>query len=941
MRWEPALATEIAFSILGPLEAAKHSEAVRLPVGKPRSLLALLIVRANELIPAEELVEELWGTKAPRTAATALQGYVSQLRKVLEGQPREPRVLVTRPPGYQLVITEAQLDSRRFELLLASGEQALAGGEAQQATTLLSHGLALWRGSALADFRYDSWAQGEIARLEELRIRALEARIEAELALGRHEQVVAELEALVDAHPLRERLRAQLMLALYRAGRQAEALERYQRAREALVEQLGIDPGPELQGLERAILRQERSLDPEPAEGAPRARLPAPPTPLIGRREELAAAVGFLRGETRLLTLVGTGGTGKTRLALEAAWLLAPEFDQHACFVDLALVESAADVPAAIAQTLELRERPGEPLLETLAGVLAKRRWLLLLDNFEHLLEAATGVADLLGAAPRLKVLVTSREPLRIQAEQEYHLDPLTPADAVALFCERARSRDPAFELEDAGSVAEICRRLDRLPLALELAAARVRSLPPKALLERLDRRLQILTGGARDAPRRQQTLRAAIDWSYDVLRDDEQVLMRRLSVFAGGGRADAVAVVCTVAELDPLDGLASLTEKSLLRRQIDTDGEPRFTMLETIREYAAERLDEAGETAELRRGHAEYFCGVAAEAEPELAGPRQGWWLERLESDHENLLAATRWSIGAAPELALRLGATLGPFWDRRGHLQQGTNLLRDALAGAAGSESDRARALRSLAWLLVRRGDRAAARAAAEEAHALFTGCLDPAGIARCLSILSFLSSDDGDLGAATALGEQTRALVRELNDSHAYEVATSNLAYYALRRGDFVQARTLAAEGLALQRELGNTLGVAVSLLNLAGAAVRLGDDARATGEIAEALELAGSLGFPGLLADCLCVLAIVEARAEGREAAARLVGAADGLYDRAGAEPESFERETREHALAAARELEPGRFDAAYALGRGEDAAAAIAFARECSAALASI
>jgi predicted ATPase len=768
-------------------------------------------------------------------------------------------------------------------------------------------------------------------------------RLEIETALAKNARVVPVL--VGDARLPKANDLPPSIAPLVRRQALGLSHERWNHDVQRLVEAIrrAAERTPEPDELERATLRQRPSLEPATPEEIRHARLPAPATPLVGRREELEGALVFLRGVCRLLTFTGPGGTGKTRLALEAAWQLASEFDQHACFVDLASVSSFEQVPAAIVQALDVAERPGEPLVATLKREVAGGRSLLLLDNFEHVLDAAPVVADLLRAAPALKVIATSREPLRIQAEQEYPLDPLIEADAVELFCDRARAHDPAFEPEDPETLIEICRRLDGLPLALELAAARVRSITPRGLLERLERRLPVLTAGLRDAPRRQQTLAAAIDWSYAMLSEDEQRLQRRLSVFAGGSRADDAAAVCDVTKPDAVDRLASLAEKSLLRRRVDPDGQPRYRMLETIREHAGDRLDEAGEADDLRRRHAEHFRALAEEAEEELHGAEQGAWLERLASEHENMVAAAEWAIGAAPEVALALTAALGPFWDRRGYLEEGARLLRDALAvPAQAAEVPRAQALRSLAWLLLRRGERAAARAAADEAHRLFVSANDRAGLSRVLAVLSFLTAEEGDLEQATALGEETRALVRELGMGHAYEVMTSNLAYYALRAGDYERARTLATEILAVQREIGNTLGVAVTLLNLAGASIRLGEDSQAASQIAEALELAAALAVTGLVADCLCVLSVVASSGGDPEAAARLVGAADSLYERVGAEPESFERETRELALEAARRrLDEVRFERAYEAGRAVDVGEAMAFAHECSAALASI
>ncbi len=484
----------------------------------------------------------------------------------------------------------------------------------------------------------------EAARLEELRLAALESRIEADLASAAHEALVPELEALIASHPYRERLRGQLMLALYRSGRQAEALEAYQAARRMLVDELGLDPSPQLQELEAAILRHDPALVPAPQ--AARRRLPVPLTPLVGRQLELAAVTALLRDpDVRLLTLTGPGGTGKTRLALAAATELADELLDGALFIDLSPLEDADLVETTIARAFEVGESADRTPLEALKDALGEARMLLLLDNFERVHEAAPLVTKLLAAAPGLTVLVTSRVVLHVSGEHEYTVPPLAvPArgveadvealsqnEAVALFVARASAVLPGYRLtaDDAPAVAEICRALDGLPLALELAAARTKLLSPQELLDRLARRLDELSGGPRDAPARQQTLRAAIDWSYDLISPEEQELFRRLSVFVGGFD---LAAAEAVAGAD-LDLLTSLVDKSLLRHR---DG--RFRMLETVRQYAQELLEAAGEEDATRRRHAEHFLALAEELEPRRREPAA---LATIERDYDNLRAA------------------------------------------------------------------------------------------------------------------------------------------------------------------------------------------------------------------------------------------------------------------------------------------------------------
>jgi predicted ATPase/DNA-binding SARP family transcriptional activator len=624
------------FRFLGPLEVFVEDRRLELGARKQRQLLAILLVHANELVSADRLIDGLWGAKPPATAVKGLQVHLSRLRKALG----RDDLLVTRSGGYTLLAAVEEIDASRFELLASRGRERLAAGDIEGASADLHESLRMWRGAPLADFTYETFAQAEIARLEELRLVALEDRTEADLVAGCGAELVSELEALVAAHPLRERLRSQLMVALYRAGRQADALAEYQDARRVLVDGLGIEPTAALKTLERQILAQDTVLDASRGAGSPREQveprkpqnnLPAAVTPLIGRQRDVAACAELLRGESvRLLTLTGAGGIGKTRLALQVAAEFIGEFRDGVFLVPLARLTDPDLVAATIAQTLELAEAD-EALEVRLKRFVQGRQLLLLIDNFEQLLPAAPLLGELLEAAPGLKLLATSRALLRLSAEHQYPVTPLELPDpqrlpdvaalgdlpAVALFVERARALKPGFELTDdnARAVAEICLRVDGLPLGLELAAAQIRLLGPQALLARLGQRLPQLTGGARGAPARQQTLRATIDWSYDLLSASDQTLFVRLACFAGGCTLEGAAAVCGAA----FDELASLVDNSLLREREGLEGEPRFDMLGTVREYALERLEAGGEANECRRRHAEHCVLLAERAEPEI----------------------------------------------------------------------------------------------------------------------------------------------------------------------------------------------------------------------------------------------------------------------------------------------------------------------------------
>jgi predicted ATPase/DNA-binding SARP family transcriptional activator len=655
----------VDFRILGPLEVVGEGRLIALGSAKQRTLLGVLLLHPNEVVSSERLADELWGERPPVSAEKLVQGYVFQLRKTLG-----PEAIETRPTGYRVRSEPEQLDAATFERLSAEARRLGQSGDHSRAATLFDGALSLWRGDALADVSFESVARSDVERLNEQRLTVQIERIESELALGRHAELVPELEGLVRARPYRERLYAQLMVALYRSGRQADALEVFRRARRLLSEELGLDPGVDLQALERAILTHDPELDaPPPPQARARSNLPMPPSSLIGRESELAEA-GALLGRHQLLTLTGPGGSGKTRLAIELAVRAADDFPEGVFWVPLQALRDAELVVPTIARAVGASD--------LFTGHIAHGRVLVLLDNVEQLLAVASSLGDMLGRLPDLKLLVTSREPLHLAAEHEYPVAPLREREAVALFIERATAVKPDFEEEPA--VVEICRRLDCLPLALELAAARIKALATGELLKRLDKRLPLLTGGPRDAPERQRTLRATIAWSYDLLTPNEQHVFARLSVFAGGCTLEAAEDVC---ETD-LDTLAALVDKSLLRR----DGD-RYSLLETIAEYARERLEQAGDLGKLRARHADHYLRLARSVQALIRSPQAAALLDRLERDHENLRAALVSVSDADRDQSLRvamwgLAARLHSFGDAaldRGNLSEAGRLYRESL--------------------------------------------------------------------------------------------------------------------------------------------------------------------------------------------------------------------------------------------------------------------
>ena len=864
--------------ILGPLEVVAGDQQVQVSGSRERALLAILLIHAGEVVSADRLIEELWGSDLPGNPANALQVVVSRVRRVLDVS-GGPGRLVTRRPGYVLDVAPEELDAGKFGWLVEEARQ-VAPTDQPRALALLEEALGLWRGPALAEFAVEGFAREEIARLEEARLRAIEMKMEAELALGRHAELVGELKALVAASPLRERLRGQLMLALYRSGRQGEALRAFQEGRSVLVDELGVDPGPELQELHQQILLQAASLAAAPQAEAPRSNLPAPVTSFVGRHSELQEA-GRLLMRSRLVTLTGVGGSGKTRLATELARTLLEtgSFPDGVWLVELEAVSDPAVVPQSLAAALGIRDGASigmggdnsRPLADRLTDYLRGKELLVVLDNCEHLIEACAQVADrVLRSAPRVRLLATSRErlgvtgealwpvpPLSVPESHEVSPEQLSRSDAAQLFTDRATAVQPAFviDADTAPAVSHICRRLDGIPLALELAAARVRILPPAEIAARLDDRFSLLTG-SRTALPRHQTLRAAIDWSYGLLSGPERELFGRLSVFVGGFTLEAAEEVCGDDGADVLELLSRLVDQSLVVP--DDAGNVRFRMLETLRRYAAERLMESRAAGTLQRRHSEYLLRLAERAEPFLRGPQQATWMRRLEADHDNFSAAIDWALRHDPEVAVRLSSALAWFWLIGRHRSEVRRRLGEVVETA--SSVPPARRARALAWaaqLATVEGRLDQAASQAQEAYGLAKDAGDPWWLAMCEVILGLALGLHGQIGQAGELLEAGRARFGEIGDDWGTALASMLLGYVSSFVAQHDQAVTLARRSLDGFRAAGDQWGQTMALELLGVLARRRGAYADAIPVYEEALGVVRDLGLrdevPFLLAD----------------------------------------------------------------------------------------
>lgn len=1061
------------FRVLGPLEVVDDGRRLNLGGVKQRALLGILLLDANRVVSAERLAELLWGDEPPETAPNVLQVYISQLRHALEPRRKKEgrhQVLVTQAPGYLLRISAKSIDLARFERLVAQASEELAASRDEAAAAHVSEALSLWRGQLLADVDERPVLARERSRVEELRLHALETGFDAYLRLNRSADVIHDLEALAEEWPLRERLQRQLMLALYRSGRQAEASAVFQRTRERLVDELGMEPGPELQMLLKQILNQDSSLEPnetvfksqsrmlpigtltflmtdiegstkvwdaspalaraalerhdqiildqvernhgQPVEsgregdsvlavfshardaiacafgaqrllqsevwpserdvrvriavhtgeaelttghyvGAPLYRcarmmavayggqvlvskatqelvtdflpdgitlrdlgihrlrdisrpehiyqlshpslksdfpalrseertpnLPAQLTSFVGRQNELKQ-LNFALSSNRLVTLTGAGGCGKTRLAIQAAAMVNADYKDGTCFVDLAPVSEPGLIAARVAAALVLREEPGRSVEAAVIDYLAGRNLLLLLDNCEHLIETCAAiVGQILAAAPEVRVLATSQEPLNVPGEVRWavpslglplseridSLDAVRQSEAGQLFAERAQLAKAGFALNErtAPAVAQICRHLDGIPLAIELAAAQVALLTPNDIAARLDDRFHVLATERRLVAPRHRTLLAAVAWSHNLLSEKQKVVFRRLSVFSGAFDLDAAEALSfgSVDVAEVLALLSGLVEKSLVVAAEEVNGHGRYRLLETLRQFAQARMVDADEEHEARAAHFDHYLAIARRAQPHLLGHSdQSEWLTRLDEDLIELRAALMWGFNEDPDKAARLATCLGWFWWFRGYVTEGLDRMEMVLAIPTMEPAIRGDALAFAGRMAGRQGAHRLASSRFLEAIGIFRRLKNPSALAFAIFDLGTVARATGRFARARVLLDTSLAMWAHLGDDRMMVYAVQELGVLAMVTGDYVRSERLFEEAITRLKHSGERWGLALNLANLAELRIRRGDTSGARAPLVESLQIIEQVADPVVAAQLLDYAAMV--------------------------------------------------------------------------------
>jgi predicted ATPase/DNA-binding SARP family transcriptional activator/DNA-binding CsgD family transcriptional regulator len=926
---------------------------------KAAALVKLLALAPSHRVHREQVMDLLWPDSATRAASNNLRQVVYGARKVLDPASGFREDYLSLKDELLVLCPDGQLwvDVNAFEEAATSARRA-------RDPSVYGAALDLYAGELLPEDRYEVWAEG---RREELRQLYLALHLElAGLYEGREEYALAveELRKATAEEPTLEEAHASLMRLHALSGRPERALAQYERLREALQKDIGTRPTEATRRLRDEIAAGR--LRPTSPAGPPQVEevsnrgnhnLPAPRTSFVGREREMVEVKRAL-AMSSLLTLTGAGGTGKTRLAIEVARDLVGAYSDGAWLVELAPLSEGSLVAQEVASTLGVQEHTGEPLTDTLIQTLAGKEMLLVLDNCEHVVEEAARLVDtLLASCPRLKVLATSREPLAVTGEVNLAVPPLSLPDAsnggptpealisyeaVRLFADRARLRLLDFEVtrENAGAVARVCRKLDGMPLAIELATARMGALAVEQVAQRLDVSLDVLKGTSRSAAPRQQTLRATLDWSHDLLSKDERVFFRRLSAFAGGWTLEAAEAVCSgdgIEREDVLDLLGGLVDKSLVVAEANWGGAVRYRMLEPIRQYALEKLEQGRETEEVQNRHAAFFLAVAEEAEPKLVGSQQSAWVERLEAEHDNMREALSWILERGEdELGLRFGGALWRFWHMRGFLMEGIRWMESVLAeGKPAASSARVKALEGMGWLLQLQGDYERAKTIYEEMFELSRESGDKGNLATALNslgtvaaqqgdnerarnllqenlgvieeleeegdpatslkkfyvsnLLGYLAiNDEGDYARGTILWEESLALVRKLEDDYSVGITLGNLGHVALLQRDFERAKARSEEALASANELGSA-GVELvpsACINLGLASLGLGEHQRAMGSFEEALVTSQDMGRTPSIIEALEGMSSLAGAMGKATRAARLWGVAEAAHQATG-------------------------------------------------------
>jgi predicted ATPase/DNA-binding SARP family transcriptional activator len=909
---------ELQLQLLGGLGLTRAGIPLRgFLSAKVQALLCYLAVTGRPH-SREALMALLWGDMPEERADHGLRQALSNLQK-LAG----PQVTVTRQAISFNLDAPHYLDVAKFLRLLKEADSATL-----RVHRRLRDAVELYAGDFLDGFyvrdapEFEVWAAGQREWLRQMLLNALHRLAVHDISRGEYRSAAGYLERLLGLDPWREGAHRQLMLLLAYEGKRDAAAAQYHLCRRVLLENLGEEPARETSELYRQI-REGTIVAPAPP--IPPGNIPSTIAPTTGRQEELARIEAMLEDPScRIVTLTGPGGVGKTQLALQVAGNFAGEFADGIYFVSLAPVRDPSMVLSTISRTLGIEESPGRSPSDTLAAALRDKEILLVVDNFEHLMSAAPQLALPVAGAPRTRLLVTSRARLRLRNEHVYDIAPLglPPLDdpalpevvmqypSVAMFVERAQAARPGFAVTDANArtMAEICHRLEGLPLAIELGAARLSMMPTQALLARLEKRLAVLTNGARDLPTRQQTLRATLEWSYELLTEPQQALFRNLSVFAGGCTLDAIEVVCAAEQMrdgivpniphselhiphsdqDLLETLTALVENSLLLREEQAGEDVRFRMLETLREYALEHLATCGEEEPARHAHALYYLRLAMAAQSELRGPEQLRWLNLLDADHNNIRIALGWARDGAEkraddgdgnaesglDLGMRAAAALCRFWEMRGYIIEGRQWLDDLLAQPSPAAPEaRAIALRGAGILALGQGDLARSAQLCEESLSLYIQMDDTLGTAGAFNSLGNARRELGHLDTAASLYEQSLALYRKLQDPLGIAVVLNNFATATIQRGELERAAQLLEESLAIRRAANDMRGIAYTLNKLGEVAYKQGDLAHAEALCRESLQQRREMGDKqGTVLTLTTLGAILHARGEDDEAQA---------------------------------------------------------------------